>query len=901
MQNLCILIFFCNFARFCAKQLKRHIPMTKKLTTVTLALFVCFVSVFAAGNSRSITSSLQELKNELHASYLLLPEDQAYFDAEYARRHQELQEAIIKANEQSILLYTQHQYMTFDMSYALQKVTSEYKEFNKNQSTYDWIVKYLNFEINRYARLIESLRRLPPQKTDIEVDILPDSLLYHNDSLDWFLSRSSSAIEEEIICLAQDTAHAPFVLDRECEQYRDSCIFYASEVLKLYAENRAIILQDTAHYRETYLRLKENYDYAEARYQELQNYVFHDGQIPFITLLKNFSLFRTQVQLDLSNQYDTDILRTDEETNLDEMSTRTMRFVQVIGCIVQLVALALFWLVCFFILWIVSRFVKTNYLKKKKNLVLFSLLIGTLIYVLAFRYAWTGYEYLHMGVKNINTFLWLLIAITGSLLVRVKPNQIKQSIWLYSPAFFIAFVIIFCRNTFIPDSLMVLIFPPIMLLVIIRQLLFCISKRNQSTSIDRKLGWISLIIYIAAFVFAFLGYTFVCLLVLIWWYFQLALLLAILSLSDLLDRFKEKWLSKRINAMRERITYVSGEDRESLLFGATWFYDLVRQVSIPAMLVLSVPMCAHMSLNIFDFDDLFMQYYTSPFISIVGDDGVQNLCISAQSLVYLIILFFIMRYFSRAIHAGWQYSRYAMFMRKYKRTNIRPNEINLSLGNSIISVLIWMVFIIIVVVQWKIPTGSLGLIAGGLSAGIGLAMKDIINNFIYGIQLMGGRLRVGDWIECDGVRGKVTSINYQCVQVETIDYTEMSFLNSSLFGKNFNNLTRNHSYEMTKLTVGVAYGTDVEKAREVLVEAMQTMRTKDRYGREIVDPQRGIYVIVDEMADSAVVLGVKQMVLVAERIPYVERGKEVMYKALMDAGITIAFPQLDVHMIKDEQ
>ena len=48
----------------------------------------------------------------------------------------------------------------------------------------------------------------------------------------------------------------------------------------------------------------------------------------------------------------------------------------------------------------------------------------------------------------------------------------------------------------------------------------------------------------------------------------------------------------------------------------------------------------------------------------------------------------------------------------------------------------------------------------------------------------------GDWIECDGIRGKVTAINYQCVQAETIEGTEMSFLNSSLFGKNFNNLTQ---------------------------------------------------------------------------------------------------------------
>ena len=212
-----------------------------------------------------------------------------------------------------------------------------------------------------------------------------------------------------------------------------------------------------------------------------------------------------------------------------------------------------------------------------------------------------------------------------------------------------------------------------------------------------------------------------------------------------------------------------------------------------------------------------------------------------------------------------------------------------------------MLFAAVVISVWQIPTGSLGLIAGGLSAGIGLALKDVLNNFIYGIQLMGGRLRVGDWIECEGIRGKVTAINYQCVQAETIEGTEMSFLNSSLFGKNFNNLTRNHSYELTTITVGVAYGTDINLVRKVLVEGMQEMRTKDRYGREVVEPKYGVNVVVGNMSDSSVDINVKQYVLVAERIGFVDRAKEVIYKALNSAGITIPFPQCDVHLIHEEQ
>ena len=307
----------------------------------------------------------------------------------------------------------------------------------------------------------------------------------------------------------------------------------------------------------------------------------------------------------------------------------------------------------------------------------------------------------------------------------------------------------------------------------------------------------------------------------------------------------------------------------------------------------------HLSLDMFDFTDLFNRYYNDPFFQLTDEaTGVSTLRVSFMSIIYLLMLFFVFRYINHVFHVLWHYIRYSSFMRKNKRTYVRANEINLSIGNSIISALVWMTYIIVMVDELKIPTGSLALIAGGLSAGIGIALKDIINNFIYGIQLMGGRLRVGDWIECEGARGRVTAINYQCVMVETINGTEMSFLNASLFGQSFNNLTRNNSYEFTKIIVGVEYGTDVERVREVLEEGMKVMDTKDKYGRHIVDPAKGIYIVMDNMSDSSVDIAVKQYVLVPERIAYVDKAKEVIYKSLNDAGITIAFPQCDIH-IKD--
>jgi small-conductance mechanosensitive channel len=287
-------------------------------------------------------------------------------------------------------------------------------------------------------------------------------------------------------------------------------------------------------------------------------------------------------------------------------------------------------------------------------------------------------------------------------------------------------------------------------------------------------------------------------------------------------------------------------------------------------------------------------------VQLVNDSGADSFRLSFHGIFVLISLFFVFRYINRALHAIWQQCRYALFLKKNNRKTIRNNEINLSLGNSIISVLVWFTYIVVVVLTLHIPTSSLSIVAGGLFAGIGFALKDILNNFIYGIQLMSGRLRVGDWIVCDGIRGKVTDIGYQSTLIETIDGAEMSFLNATLFAKNFSNLTRNHGYEFVKITVGVAYGTDIQRVRDLLGETLKTLQDKDTFGRDIVDPKRGITISLDDMDDSAVTVAVKQQVLVAERVAYIDRAKELIYNTLNENGISIPFPQCDVHLIKDE-
>ena len=850
--------------------------MKAKLILLAAALLLSLPRV-KSENVRSLTNTLEELRSELKTTCEQREKDRQLFTEDYDQQHQQMINVITESNELSLLLYTQEQARTFDMAYALKKVTAGYKDSNKNRRPYDQVINGLNFEIERYARLIEALRRLPPEMRDIE--IVPDSLLYRNDSLDLHMAQASSSLEKEIIRIAvKDSTSAPFVLDESGEEYRDTCILYAFKLLQMYAGHRDSVIRDSTHYQEAYLRTKEAYDYAEARYAELDKYVFEDGQIPYLTILTNFNYYWNKMLRVWHNQYDYDELKRlqkSDDTFYNSLTGRAEKAYLITACAIQLGTLVLVWAVMFAILLMLCRWTKLKNYIPRKSMPMWAVLLGTVLYFMLFGYFWEGSEYIRAGVKNINTFLWLLTAISGSLLLRVDADKLRYGAHLYAPTFLLALVVIVFRNIFVPDIVMSIVFTPILLLVVLAQASVCAYAQGKAMRIDSILGWVSLAVYVLVFIVSFCGFTLAALHALVWWYFQLAALLTILCVWDLAEKYKAKK-------------------------GENWLYDLVKQVAVPALLLLSFPWSMRFSLDIFDFTDLYNLYFHEPFFRMTDETtGVTSLRVSVLSIINIIILFFVLRYISRIVHALYQQVRYAMFMRKYKRTSIRDNEINLSLGNSIISVVIWMFYAVVIINAWNIPTGSLGLIAGGLSAGIGIALKDIINNFIYGIQLMGGRMRVGDWIECEGVRGKVTEINYQCVQVETEEGTEMSFLNSSLFGKNFNNLTRNNSYEFTKIIVGVAYGTDIQKVRNVLIEATQKLRTKDRYGREIVDPAKGVYIVVDNMSESSVDIAVKQYVLVAERIDYVDLAKEVIYKALNDAGISIPFPQCDVHLVKE--
>ncbi|MBR5724138.1 MAG: mechanosensitive ion channel family protein [Bacteroidales bacterium] len=868
--------------------------MKKKRIIALLAALLLTLPLSAVLGERNLASTLHALRSELELDYERIFTSQGRLAEQHGQQHDQMISIMKKCNELALMLYSQKQEYTFDLTYALESVTEEYNDFNSNRMPFDRIVGQLDIEIERYSRLIESLRRLPPQL--LEIADLPDSLRYYNDSIKvdiLELERQLGLSEEE----AEELSDDAFVLDEEGQLERDSCIFFASTLLKMYAANKEYIIEDSTHYENVYLRLKESYDYAQQRYKILQNRIFVEGQTPYGSILNGFKRNWQRAVSGMEDRYTaTTRVHAHDSDHVSESQWGGHVFLRFI--LMFLFALLASVLVAGLIVYLLPRiFRKLRTVSYRQRRLTLSLLGGMVIFALLMMSNPGGSYVARASTSLVLIYSWLVVAILLSLLLRLEPIQLGRGLRHYLPMMILALLVFGFRMVFLPNAMMNILFPPMLLVFVVWQLLVCLNGGPKLMESDRVIGWISLGVIVISLVIALLGYIFLALLVLLWWFFQLACIQTLVAIRCQLVFYKNNRMSKQVEEYRKKVNFVTGPEREKLLFGATWFYDLVRKSLIPVLSLMSLPFCLKMALNVFDFSDLYQEIINKSFVNLTNASGGEILNISVYRIIVALGLYFIFRYINYVARNLYTLISYRSFLSRNERKIVRSNEVNLSLGNSIISVLVWFTYIVIVVLMLKIPTGSLSLAVGGLSAGIGLAMKDVLNNFIYGIQLMSGRLRVGDWIECDGVRGRVTAISYQSTQIETTGGALMSFLNASLFAKNFINLTRNNSYEFFKITVGVAYGTDIEKVREVLTEATKALLTKDAYGRDVVEPRRGIKVVLNEFGDNAVEIALKQHVLVPERYGYIDRAKEVIYNALNENGIQIPFPQRDVHIV----
>ena len=157
--------------------------MKKKRILVLLSALLLTLPLAAVLGERNLASTLHALRTELQMDYDKIFASQGRLAEQHGRQHDQMISIMKKCNELALMLYSQKQEYTFDLTYALESVTDEYNDFNRNRMPFDQIVGQLDIEIDRYSRLIESLRRLPPQLQ--EIADLPDT---HKDNFKMPLS-----------------------------------------------------------------------------------------------------------------------------------------------------------------------------------------------------------------------------------------------------------------------------------------------------------------------------------------------------------------------------------------------------------------------------------------------------------------------------------------------------------------------------------------------------------------------------------------------------------------------------------------------------------------------------------------------------------------------------------------
>ena len=862
----------------------------KKKLLIAASLLLITIPVLAVFNEKDLGQTLSVLRAELNREVEKMEARQENINKRNRSQHRQMVEIMKKCNELSLMLYSQNQDCTFDMTYALKEVTKQYDAFNSRKLPFDDIVSRLDLEIERYSRLIESLRRLPPRIRRIED--LPDSLAYRNDSLRLGFPRDlRHAVRDSLNARGNRSA---FFLNEQGQADRDSCIRYATALLKMFSDSKDRIIKDNEHYEDANARLKESYDYAQARYKVLQRRMFTQSQSNYLRTISKFGSYTKRAVTDAKSKYGFGPGASLAEEKSEWQGTKVFGFVGM-----MFLALMVAFVLCTGLLAILKRKIPWLADKKRKEMLApLALLASTAVFTIFISTINVagGHNFFKLATALVLTLSWLVMAILLSILIRLEGRSLHAAMRLYLPMVILGVVVVTFRIVFIPNQMMNLLLPLFLALAFIWQLIACRRNKARAEFADRVMGDISLGVLFITAVMSWVGYVFLSIQIVIWWLFQLASIETVIAFADLLQKYFDKRLKARVVRYKSGITTTGPKAAKGEYITITWAYDFVKMVLIPVAAILSLPFSIRLALDVFDMTEICNTIFYTTFFDFKDANGNEMIRLSMYMIIVAACLFFLFRFLNYLIRSLFRYFKLNALRRSSGKSHIHTNEVNLTLANNVISILVWGIYIIITFTLIKIPTGALSIIAAGLATGVGLAMKDILNNFIYGIQLMSGRLRVGDWVECDGVRGKVMEINYQSTQIETIDGAVMSFLNTALFNKNFKNLTRNNAYEFVKIPVGVSYGVDVDKVRDALLEAMKTLQTKDKYDRDIVDGSRGISITFDEFGDSSVNLAVKQFVLVSEKVAYIARAKELIYNTLNENGFEIPFPQVDVHM-----
>ncbi|MGD9418610.1 MAG: mechanosensitive ion channel domain-containing protein [Verrucomicrobiota bacterium JB025] len=191
---------------------------------------------------------------------------------------------------------------------------------------------------------------------------------------------------------------------------------------------------------------------------------------------------------------------------------------------------------------------------------------------------------------------------------------------------------------------------------------------------------------------------------------------------------------------------------------------------------------------------------------------------------------------------------------------------------------------------FQIDWSKLGWIAAALSVGLGFGLQEVVANFVCGIILLFERpIRVGDVVTIDGIDGTVTRIQMRATTITNWDRKEFIVPNKQFITGTLMNWTLSNHINRVVIPVGVAYGTDTRRARQLLLDIASS------HPNVLENPAP--FASFEQFGDSTLNLNLRVYLPTMEnRLATITELHSVIDERFKEAAIEIAFPQQDIHI-----
>lgn len=753
----------------------------------------------------NLDTTLYMLRTELTNYHIDLERQNQAAKAQQLAVIQELISIVKQADQNSIMLYSQRNGYIFDMTYACHEATEQFKKFKSKAVPFRQMIKKNNVEVARFDSLI--------------------NYLYGMNTM--FLSEEAQVNRNVDLTLAVNIRRQLVEKQKQLQAYVQA-------------------------YDRTDRKLQALNDYANRRYEDIQNSIFNNGGDNYLRILRNISMNYKEAKTSVTEKY---------KPVPGMMSQWDVRIIFILFGIIIFWGFISIFLNLFTIRIVITQLMKHGMFENRKEsfmakrpCLIMAMTVVTFAFILGIVRMAVTQNFVIMASQLLVEYSWLVGVILVSILLRVDNDKIKNTFRIYSPLMLVGFIVIVFRIILIPNDLVNLIFPPVLLLCALWQWNVIGRKHNQVLRTDKTYAFISLAVFGVSTIFAWTGFTLLAVQLIIWWTMQLTCVLTITCC--------EGWLS--VYAKRKKLADKAITDK--------WLYRLIYKVLLPISGVLSFIISIYWAADVFNMSDTTWEIFNKDYIK------TSNFTASLFSISEVACLYFLFNYINITS---------VDFMRHhFEKADPTSAASKIVMFKNVMQVIIWGIWLMIALNVFQVGKSWLLAIFAGLSTGLGFASKDILENIYYGVSLMMGRVKVGDYIICDGTRGKVSSISYTSTMLEATDGSVIAFQNSQLFSKNYKNMTKNHGYELDILEVGIAYGSNVKEVKQILIDALMKL--------DCIYQDKGVKVLLKSFDDSCITLRIVVWVNVLTQAIDDATIMECIYDTLNDHNIEIPFPQREI-------